>query len=184
MEADPASAEAPQPALDPEIEQALAEDNAEVEWSPPRPWMRSYIVALSASGNQAAACRQIGISDESVRTWKLRDEGFALAVLRANERASELLEQQARIWVMQGVEVRTTRTRTLPDGTVETTETVGRHRSPQLLVTLLRATNPAKYREHVRFEGPDGGPLQHKVSVVDEAKADFYAELDRVGTSG
>lgn len=183
MGTDPPSAQpAPEP-TDVELEQSLAEDNAEVEWIPPRHWMRGYLVALSQSGNQAAACREIGITDQSVRNWKARDEGFALEVLRANERASELLEQQARVWATVGVEVRTVRTKTGPGGEVETTETVGRHRSPQLLVTLLRATNPAKYREHVRIDGPGGGPLEHKVSIVDEAKAEFYAELDRVGSS-
>ncbi len=107
--------------------------------------------------NITKACEAVGISRRVVYQWQEKDEAFSLSFNEANAIATEHLEAEA--WK------RATRGTKKP--VYQGGQLVGhiKEKSDTLLIFLLKARNPAKYRD--KYDGaPDG---QQPVKVVDQA---------------
>lgn len=117
-------------------------------------WREKFIAALARLGNVTAACDKAKISRSQVYRVRDEDAEFAAAWDEALEEATERLEAEAR--------------RRAEKGTLEPIfhkgEKVGsvRRYSDTLMIFLLKAHRPDKYRDNHRIEhtGADGGPIE------------------------
>jgi hypothetical protein len=100
-------------------------------------WRPAFIAALRNSGNIRAACQAAGIARETVYRNREASAEFRAAWDSALEDAIDVLEATARQRAQAS--------------------------SDTLLIFLLKAHRPEKYRETTRQEisGPGGGPVQH-----------------------
>ena len=110
-----------------------------------------FLEHLSQTGNVLRSCQKAEISRSTVYLWRDTDPAFALAWKHALEDASEILEEEA--W---------RRAVTAVDKPVfyQGDECgVGREYSDSLMALLLKANNPAKFRENISLDA------RHDVSV-------------------
>jgi hypothetical protein len=109
-----------------------------------RPWPEKFLSALEETGNVSAAARSAGIHRDTAYALRASDAGFASAWSAALEIAVESLELEAR--------------RRALDGCIEPVFYQGgqcgwiRRYSDTLMVFLLKAHRPEKYRENVHAE--------------------------------
>lgn len=135
----------------------------------PKTWQALFLEELAHSGNVSAAARQAKVNRDTpyaLRTAGLAQQptpeaaAFAKDWDAALEISIDALELEARRRAVAGVSEPVGWYRGAAGGTV-------RRYSDTLLIVLLKAHRPAKYRETVRQEmtGPGGGPLE--VRAVD-----------------
>ena len=100
-------------------------------------WRPAFIAALRNSGNVRASCHAADVSRETVYNHREASAEFRAAWDSALEDAIDVLEATARQRAQAS--------------------------SDTLLIFLLKAHRPEKYRETTRQEisGPGGGPVQH-----------------------
>ena len=94
----------------------------------------------------ARALAQAGIaSRQTINAWREKDADFAAAYTEAMENAADLLETEARRRAVQGVE----------EPHFYKDEIVGhvRRYSDTLLLALLKATRPEKFKDRVEHSG-------------------------------
>jgi hypothetical protein len=105
-------------------------------------WRPVFLKALANSGNVRAACHAAGITRTAAYDHRERSVLFAAAWDTALEDACDALEAMARKRAMDTSDV--------------------------LLIFLLKAHRPAKYRDTYRHELTDGqgGPLKLTIEVV------------------
>lgn len=137
-------------------------------------WAKAFLRSLGLTGNVTRAATDAKIDRTVPYDLRDSDPDFAAAWASALEAAADLLEEEARRRAYDGVEKpvvhqgkvvtywadksgrpvspRTKGARQIP--------LVVRQYSDQLLVTLLKACRPAKFRERHEITGPNGGPLQ------------------------
>lgn len=127
-----------------------------------KPWRRKFIDTLATTGNVTLACRESGIGRWTVYHDRRTDDAFRQAWERAMREAGDLLEQIAfrratgyKRTTEKYVVDEKTGERVLVEVKVEDTV------SDVVLLTLLRAAKPEKYRETVRMEhgGIGGEPI-------------------------
>lgn len=130
--------------------------------APKRTWRAAFLLALSKTGNVSDACR----ASKKSRSWAYEqreaDESFKRAWDEAMDQAVDALEAEARRRAVQGVDKpvfykgKRVRTRV-------------REYSDVLLIFLLKAARPDKYRENYRHEhaGPGGAPITVNVQDME-----------------
>ena len=116
----------------------------------------AFLEKFRFHGNVSWACRDVGLKwRETVYGWQEHDEEFAAAFRAAEIEATEVMEQEAhRRGILgvdkpvfhQGVQVATVK-----------------EYSDVLLIFMLKARNPGKYRDH--YTGPSDG--QQPVKTVE-----------------
>lgn len=125
-----------------------------------------FIEALRVYGVVTTAARAASINRSTARQWRLKDPEFAAAWADALEDAVDELEKEAHRRAVQGVEE--------PVFYQGQQVSVIRRYSDALLITLLKANRPEKYRERVEHSGS-----------VDLNIADRLAQgRQRAGSSG
>ena len=126
-------------------------------------WQAKFIKELCRTGNVSSACRKAKISRTVAYEDKAADPVFAAAWDEALEIATEALELEARRRAEKGV----------LEPVFYQGKRVGaiRRYSDTLLMFLLKAHRPEKYRENVRQElvGPGGGPIEIREVVIERA---------------
>jgi len=117
------------------------------------PKQRAYLVAYARTGKFLAAAAAAGVSIRTEYNWRHDpdDVAFRKAFAIAQELAGDRAEDELHRWVFEGIEQPV-----YQGGQLVGTEL---HLSPQLLMFMLKATRPHKYREHVEHSGPKGGPI-------------------------
>jgi hypothetical protein len=120
-------------------------------------WRPKFIEVLSNSANVRAACRAAGVDRATAYRHRERNAAFAQEWAQALQEAGEVLEAVA--WQR------------------------AKEKSDLLLIFLLKALNPEKYRETIvqQHQGPDGGPIQHESRTVSELDREInrlLAEFD------
>lgn len=110
---------------------------------------RAFLEAYAAYGNIGYCAAKVGVHRNTIYNWQEKDEEFALGFQQAEIAATEVLEREA--W-RRGVEgspyERTSYWHGEPVGTDRKLEY-----SDTLLLTLLRARAPDKYREKLDLAG-------------------------------
>ena len=126
-----------------------------------------FVAALRNIGVMRYACDQVKVGKSTVARWRAADPAFEAAVLEALDDAVEVMEREAFRRAVVGTE---------KPITVAGQREVIRDFSDVLLIFLLKANRPEKYRERYEYQhsGPAGGPIQ-----VQEMMRLASAELDR-----
>lgn len=122
-------------------------------------WAPAFLKALADTGVVRAACEAAEVDRATVYKYRDHNEGFRKQWDEALEASTDALEAVARM-----------RATTISD---------------TLLIFLLKANRPDKYREtrNVEISGPQGGPIrQQLVEIDDEERASRLAALlDKAG---
>jgi transposase-like protein len=112
--------------------------------SNPNTRKRAWLAAFEEQGTVVAACKAAGVGRTSAYEWRQKDEAFALAWADIEEATTEAMEREA---YRRGVE-----------GTVEPLVSAGKHvtdvkkYSDTLLIFMLKARRPERYRDNVKVE--------------------------------
>lgn len=117
-----------------------------------------FAAELSETGQVKKACAAAGISRRTAFYWRKLDATFAAAWDEALKVAVTVLEDEALRRAQEGNE------RPVFNAKGEQTGVV-REYSDTLAIFLLKAANPAKYRERLSLTGEDGGPLQTEIVI-------------------
>lgn len=133
---------------------------------------RRFIDTLCHTGNVSEACRIAGVARPTAYEHRKTDEEFREAWGMALEEAADLLEAEARRRAVDGVE------RPIYQGG----ELVGTERqySDQLLIRLLEAHKPEKYRHRQETQVVDD-PLQNILEHIDGQSAAPTSEGEEKG---
>lgn len=107
---------------------------------------RAFLENYAVYGNITRAAEQVGVPRQRVYQWQEHDDQFASAFREAEVQATEVLESEARRRAVDGIEKHRRVYDSRGNLIDEYTEQLY---SDTLLIFLLKARNPAKYRERV-----------------------------------
>jgi hypothetical protein len=124
--------------------------------APPKEPKEAFLEALSNSGNVRAACLAGGISKTHIYRLREEDEGFKKRWDEALDDACEVLEAEARRQAIYGSKEETVIYNAR--GRVKEKKVVTKS-GKTLIIFLLKAHKPEKYRERYEITGPKGGPV-------------------------
>jgi hypothetical protein len=149
-------------------------------------WAPRLLAALRASANVQLSCAVAGVPRRSFYNRRDADPAFAAAVAEALEDGCDLLEAEARRRAVDGVPRKKFDRAGNPIIDPDTGQQyVEREYSDALLIVLLKAHRPERFRDTYRQEhaGPGGGAVPITfIEVVKTAPADD-APADRAGDS-
>lgn len=132
---------------------------------------RAFLEHFRVYGNVTGATRAVGIERSTVYKWQEIDDQFVAAFREAEIEATEHLETEARRRAVNGVES----TKGIYDrmGKLVAEESEIKY-SDTLLIFLLKARNPEKYRDnaHIEHSGPNGASLIFSIAVKDDIPAE------------
>lgn len=123
---------------------------------------RLFLKLFAELGTVTGAAGQAGVRPETVRAWRESDPEFARQYEEAAQLAADRLEEEARRRAVEGVLrkrfTRTGRPVIDPDTGKQYVEA---EYSDSLLMFLLKARNPARFRDRVQLQhaDADGGKL-------------------------
>jgi hypothetical protein len=142
----------------------------------------AFLAAYAQCGNISRAAKAAGTDRQRHYEW-LENEEYAKAFDLAHDEAADMLEAEARRRAVEG----TVRKKFQKNGTPITDPATGQQYfeleySDNLLITLLKATRPDKFKDRVANEhtGKDGAPLFRDISKMSDEELD--AELARMET--
>jgi len=129
-----------------------------------------FCAELRKIGVMRYACQQVNVGKSTVARWRAADPAFEAAVLEALDDAVEGMEQEAFRRAVIGTE---------KPVTVAGQREVIREHSDTLLIFLLKANRPEKYRDRydVRHTGANGGPIQTEDVTDDELRVARMSEM-------
>lgn len=120
---------------------------------PAREWRERFLEGYAETGNIGHACRAAGVSRATYYRERGRNEAFADQADDASDEAIDRLELEARRRAAEGVErERWHRTGTDERGRPIYERRTIREYSDTLLIFLLKAARPEKYRESYDFK--------------------------------
>ena len=115
------------------------------------PNWKKFLAELGATGNVTAACEASGVAQAEACRRRGEDAAFAAEWEAALEEAADALELEARRRALEGTE----------KPVFYGGEERGRIReySDSLLLALLKAVRPEKFRDRLEGSGREGAPL-------------------------
>jgi hypothetical protein len=119
-----------------------------------KPWHATFLAELEASGNVSSSGRRAGVPRRTLYNHRARTPEFRKEWDQALEAATDALEQEARRRALEGWD------EPVFQGGAE----VGRIRryDTRMLIYLLQAHRPEKFRDHAAVQHP-GGPTSIRV---------------------
>ena len=139
-------------------------------------WIPVFLAQLAATGNVSIAAEKADIDRTHTYNWRYKHEDFAAQWDEAMQVAVDALEAEARRRAVEGVDEPVYYKGQLVD-------TIKKY-SDTLLITLLKAHRPEKFRERFEHTGADGGPLRIDSTVHHpdpEVLAEILAVRERTG---
>jgi hypothetical protein len=126
---------------------------------------KAFLQDFAQTGNISESSANVGIERKTVYNWKEHDNEFLVGFGEAEIKATECLETEARRRAVDGV-MRLKFDKGVAIIDPRTNEPyLEAEKSDTLLIFLLKARNPAKYRD--RYDGAPEG--QQPVKAVDQA---------------
>lgn len=119
-----------------------------------------FLQHLSLTGNVLRSCQKAGISRQTAYTWRKEDADFNAAWDLALADSSDVLEEEAWRRAVQGVDK--------PVFYQGDECGVVREYSDSLMALLLKANNPAKFRENISLDA------RHDVTVNGRVETYVY----------
>jgi hypothetical protein len=132
-----------------------------------------FIRTLADSGNVSHAAQKVGINRRTAYHWRKSDAEFRLEWDHAIETAVDALEAEARRRAMDGVE-ETQYYRGEPSGVL-------RKYSDALLILLLKAHRPDKFRDRAPIAPAGAGPSE---ADAEGAKERLESHLEKLRDGG
>lgn len=127
---------------------------------------RRFLEAFRRTGNITQACGAVGLTRrQTVYEWQELDDQFAAGFREAEIMATEYLEQEALRRAVEGV---TSETPIYNRGEYIDTIVETKY-SDTLLIFLLKARNPNKYRERVQLQHADADGQKFPLSAIRQA---------------
>jgi hypothetical protein len=141
-------------------------------------WQRSFVAALARTGNMSAAAVAAKVDTSTVRDHQRSDGRFADAVRHAKLQAAAILEAEARRRAVDGlVRYKFHAGEAIIDPKTKKPYCELEY-SDALLIFLLKAANPRKYRERHQVEHRHKGKILHAVETLSDA------DLERIAKGG
>jgi hypothetical protein len=134
---------------------------------------RDFLAHFSLTGNITAACRVVGIDRRRVYDWQENDSRFLHDFRQAEIQSTERLEEEAYRRAHDGV---VKETPIMHNGQVVSTIVETKY-SDTLLIFLLKARNPAKYRDNVHVTLDDKRQAQQ---LAEKLAADLALPIEDV----
>lgn len=132
---------------------------------------RRFLISFRVTGNISESCNAVGVgSRTTIYNWQEHDEAFASAFREAEIQSTELLEAEARRRAATGVEEPV-----FHQGAVVGTVT---KYSDTLLIFLLKARAPEKYRERVQMQHADADGRKLPIGAVEDYVRDALSRRD------
>jgi hypothetical protein len=130
---------------------------------------QTFLDELARRGIVTDAAIAAGVDRKTPYLWHAKDEQFAAAWVDALEQATDAMEAEAFRRAVEGID----------KPVFQGGRKVGsiREYSDTLLVHMLKANRPSKYRERFELTGANGGPIQH-ADVTDAPLEDLLAEAE------
>lgn len=122
---------------------------------------KAFLEHFAQTGNVSESCEAVGIKRRSnIYDWQERDDQFAAGFRESEIRATERLESEARRRGAEGYE----------EPVFHQGAECGRVRkfSDTLLIFLLKARAPEKYRERVQMQHADADGKRLPLGAVEE----------------
>lgn len=139
-------------------------------------WKPAFLAALAATGNITASCDRAGIDRDTFYVHRDRDPEFRAKMRRAIGVATEALEGEARRRAYEGLLRKKFGKGGEPLIDPDTGEQYAeREYSDTLLIFLLKAHKPRKYRE--RKEVEHKGKVTHRVVRAEDMDDDHLATI-------
>src|SRR3990172_3483324 len=142
-------------------------------------WEKAFLSSLARTGVVHTACQLAKVDRTTAYYHRNKHPEFAILWEEALEKACEVMEEEANRRAVAGYE----------EPLFYKGEQCGEIRkySDLLLIFMLKANRPGKFRENVRLEhsGPNAGPIEttttheHIITVLDRLTIDYerrYAE--------
>lgn len=117
----------------------------------------AFLAVLAAGGSPTKASLAIGIDRRTAYNWKEDDAEFSAAWDAARESGYDGLEDEARRRAVDGVQ-KSVYFQGVPIDTVT-------EYSDTLLSLMLKGYRSNVFRDKVEHSGPEGGAIQHEVTV-------------------
>lgn len=138
-------------------------------------WEGKFLETLRATGNVSASARAVGLDRTAVYQHRARHRDFAKSWQDAVEEATDTLEAEARRRALEGT------SKPVYQGGCHVGDV--QEYSDTLMITLLKAHRPEKYRE--RFQGTIDGNLNFSFAqLIGIAKKKDDEPPDDEGSSG
>lgn len=122
----------------------------------PKAWKEPFLAELRATGNRTEAARRVGVARETAHRERKKDPAFATAWDEAVDEAVEALEYEARRRGFEGYDEPVVHqgkfTVVKDEKTGEKHVLTIRKYSDTLLIRLLEANRPEKYRRRIDQE--------------------------------
>lgn len=118
---------------------------------------RVWLAAFEEAGTVTKGCKDSGIPRSTVYVWRQHDEAFALAWADIEEATTEAMEREAYRRAVEGVSEPLVSAGKLVTNTQKFSDT--------LLIFMLKARRPEKYRDNVKIEHT-GSVEQVNTSVI------------------
>jgi hypothetical protein len=117
----------------------------------------AFIEVFKRTGNITYAAEQVGINRTTHFTWMKKDPKYVVRFNSAREEAADVMEAEAWRRGVKGVD----------KPVFYRGEEVAKIKeySDLLLIFLLKANRPEKFRDKVEHSGPGGGPIEQKVTI-------------------
>lgn len=136
---------------------------------------KAFLKDFAQTGNISESCRNVGITRRrTVYEWQEKDDAFAFAYREAEITATEVLEAEARRRAVDGV------AREIPiyhNGKLLHTVIETKH-SDTLLIFLLKARDPAKYRDRMQLQHADADGEKFPLGAVEAFVAGVLGARD------
>lgn len=145
---------------------------------------RAFLTSFGVTGNITESCEAAGVgSRNTVTAWKEHDDDFLMAYREAEIQATERLESEAR---RRAVDGDVQQVPIFHRGKLIHTVTE-RKKSDTLLIFLLKARDPDKYRENVNLHHSGrirrGDPERPDLSALSLEELELYERLYAKATS-
>ena len=136
-----------------------------------RSWQKRFLDSLAKTGNVTVSVIAAGVSRQYAYLHRHESEKFAAEWEEAITQSIDLLEAEARRRAHEGV---TKKIYYQGDEIGEVQEY-----SDSLMMFLLRAHRPQKYRDNQRIEhtGAGGKPIEHRITDLSNLSADELIRL-------
>ena len=127
---------------------------------------RAFLAAFRQTGIVGHAAKVVGVHRDQPRRWRKEDPEFAREYRHALNDAADLLEAEAIRRARAGTD-KPVFYKGVPCGKI-------REYSDTLLIFMLKAIRPKKYRERHEISGPKGGPIRvtNEREIVAKLQAD------------
>lgn len=146
-------------------------------------WRAAFLEHFKLYGIVRDACEAAGVETSTYYRQLKRDPEFAAEVADATELAADVLERVAHGWATTGVPEETVTVTEHPDGSVTTVTRRTTTRSPYVLIQLLKARRPEKFRERYEVR-TEASPVAYDFSKLStEELATVYDKLAKAAVS-